>query len=342
MKPLYVLNDLHLSAIRTGGTTPTTALQLRQALQEGFKRMLNLCDSDVLINGDFADSYKMIAADILEAHRTISEWLRRGHTLYALPGNHCLSKSSMDLSSFELLFQLLKAEYPEQVKLMMEAGPVRDGMYAIPHVANSELFELELAKAPESSYLFVHCNYDNHFAEKADHSLNLSEEWAKKLPVQRIVFGHEHQSRTLLDGKVLIVGNQQPSSVSDCLGNETKFMLKISDAGTEQVQTWQKSGDFSRQNWRTLADDGSRFIRVEGRASAEEAGEAVSAISKFRAKSSALVITNAVQIAGMEDSDQIEVSLEQIRGFSVFDALLECLTEAEGEKLKTLRREQNV
>lgn len=341
MKPLYVINDLHLSAIRTGGTTPTTALQLRQALQEGFKRMLNLCDSDVLINGDFADSYKMIAADILEAHRTISEWLRRGHTLYALPGNHCLSKSSMDLSSFELLFQLLKAEYPEQVKLMMEAGHVRDGMYAIPHVANSELFELELARVPESLYLFVHVNFDNHFAVCNDHSLNLSEEWAKKLPVQQIIFGHEHQHRTLLNGKVLIVGNQQPSSISDCLGNEAKFMLRLSDDGIEKIQTWQAAGSFSEQDWRSLEDKGE-FIRVTGSATSEEAGAVVTAISKFRASAKALVITNAVSIAGVQDGQQIEVTLEQVRGFSVFDALLECLTEAEGEKLKTLRREQNV
>lgn len=32
MKPLYIMNDLHLSAVRAGGTTPETAYHLRQDL----------------------------------------------------------------------------------------------------------------------------------------------------------------------------------------------------------------------------------------------------------------------------------------------------------------------
>lgn len=343
MKPLYVTSDLHLSAIRSAGTTPQTAAALRQHLLQGFSAILDACDSDVLLNGDFADSYKMVPADILEAYHLIDAWLKRGHMFYAVPGNHCLSKSAYDLSSFELLFRLLQAQHPEQVKLFMQPGPVRDDMYALGHVQNQDILDTELAKVPPgTSYLFLHANFSNPFAQRSDHSLDVSEAQAKESPAKILIFGHEHVRREALKGKVQIVGNPFPSSVSDCLHNDKKYMIKVSDTGIEYVQTWQAAGDFSEQDWQALQDDGARFIRVIGSATAAQAPEVVSAISKFRSKSDALVITNAVKVEGVADQDELEMSAEQLAAFDVKSALLELLSKPEAAVVEKLLEEENV
>ncbi len=337
MKPLYVINDLHLSAVRSGGTTPTTAYQLRLDLLSGFEGLLDQCDSDVLINGDFADDYRMHAKDMLEAYAILQRWLTRGHTVYALPGNHCLSKSSLDLSSFEFLFTLLAEQYPSQVQLMMRPGPVRDGIYAIPHVTNTDLLNVALEAVPAGTkYLMVHANYDCPFSVDKDHSLNITEQQVKDLDVAHVVFGHIHQQRTALGGKVVIVGNQLLSSVADALGNTTKRMLKITDTGMEFIQTWQAEGDFSEQDWRDLTDTG-RFIRVTGTAKADEAAAVATTISRFRSTAKALVITNAVAIDGINDAEDIALSHEQITAFNVRDALRELLTDDENKKIDNLQ-----
>jgi hypothetical protein len=337
MKPLYVINDLHLSAIRAGGTTPQTAWQLRQDLLKGLESMLDVIDSDVAVNGDFADSYRMVPADMLAAYYIFCKWLDRGHKVYALPGNHCLSKSSFDLSSFEMLFRFLAAQYPEQIVLMMEPGALRDGIYAIPHVQNQSLLDLELGRVPAGTdYLLLHANFSNEFAQHSDHSLDVSEAQIDALDIKHAIFGHVHQQSTAMGGKVVIVGNQMCSSISDCLGNATKRMAKITDAGIEFIQTWEAEGDYQEIDWRELEDTGARFIRAVGIATNAEAAQVVQAISRFRQKSSALIVGNAVKVEGINDQAELELSHEAITGFNVHEALAKLLTPEENEKINKL------
>jgi metallophosphoesterase superfamily enzyme len=340
-----MINDLHIGAIRTGGTTPTTAWQLRQNLLRDFNELLNQINDDLVINGDLFDTANVPMHDLLETWRLLSQWLTlTGATLFLVAGNHDLSKSSTQLSSFQFLCKLLTTQFPQQVVPVFEPRPIRligpVCWYAIPHLPNQELFNLALEQVPPNTkYLLVHCNYDNKFAEAADHSLNMSAEQAMKLPVERIIFAHEHQRRDALNGKVLVVGNQMPSSVADCLGNDAKYMLSL---GTDKVEwhcTWERKGNFSRMDWRELADDGAEFIRVEGTATDKEAAEMVSAIAKFRSRSKALVITNAVKIQGIED-EAATLTLEEIKGFDVLGALLKHLEPREQEVVRMLLKEQ--
>ena len=339
MKPLYIINDLHISAIRVGGTLPSTAWQLRQDLLQGFAELLGRCDSDVAINGDFADDYRMIAADILKAHEIISAWMVKGHKLYALPGNHCLSKSSLDLSSFEFLFRLLAEQFPEQVVLMMEPGQLCDGVYAIPHVPNQSLMDLELGRVPDGTeYLLLHANFNNVFAKNSDHSLDVSESQIDALNIKHAVFGHEHVQRSEMGGKVVVVGNQLISSISDCLNNKTKRMAKITDDGIEFIDTWTAEGDYAEIDWRELEDTGARFIRAVGTATAEEAEQVVSAISRFRKDSKALIVGNAVRVAGVNDQDELVLTHEALTTFNVREALRELLTDDENKKIDELEQ----
>lgn len=348
---LTAINDLHLGAVRSAGTTQATALALRQYLLHNFRRLLSEIDSDLLINGDLFDSANAPLADVLEAYSCLATWLERtGKCLFLSDGNHDLSKNSTQLSSFQLLAKLLLLRFPEQAAHVTGEGrailfkecvayesPLK--VYVIPHVANQDLFNVELSKVPEDTdYLFVHANYNNFFAVEADHSLNMSEDQAKSLKVRHIVFGHEHQQRTALNGKVVIVGNQIPSSVADCLGNAQKCLLQAGDdyfGGYSYTTTWEAEGDYSEQDWKSLEDIG-RFIRISGTATAEEASTVISVIAKFRQTAEALVITNAVKIEGQNDTENLALSHDEITTFNVLGALLELLTPEEGTKINNL------
>jgi DNA repair exonuclease SbcCD nuclease subunit len=334
LTPLFNLNDIHIGVLRTGGTTPATAYQLRLNLLADFAGLLDMAShDDVIINGDWLDSAAIPLADLLQVYNFTAAWLALPHCpkLYAPAGNHDMTKNSAVLSSFDLLCSLLIERFPDQVFAIHEGTLIRDGIYVIPHMPNQDLFEMELSKIPAGvKYLFLHCNVGNNFAAKADHSLNLSLDQAQTLQVERIIVAHEHQRSTQLNGKVLVVGNQVPTSVADCLGNDAKYALRLSDNKVEWLPTWEREGSFAQVDWRELQSAGAPdFIRVIGKATAAEASEVVAAISNFRKISPALVITNAVEVEGTNDGEALQVSLEQIKSFSVMDELLNILNEKE-------------
>jgi hypothetical protein len=344
MKPLYVLNDTHLGAIRSGGTTPRSAWALRQYLLQRFDDLLQQCDGPLLLNGDVLDTFNIPYLDLLKTYLLLRGWLSKGHRLHLSWGNHDVSKVSANVSSFGFLCSLL-SEHPN-VTVFDQPGPIKvagaDG-WVIPHMANQDLFNLKLQEVPQVKYLFLHCNYDNKFAQEADHSLNLSPDQARALPVERIIIAHEHQRSEHLQGKVLLPGNQIPSSVADCLGNDAKHMLQITDQTVKLVPVWQREGSFVRVDWRELstAPADAQFIRVEGDASTAEAAGVATAISKLRGKHEAFVITNAVKIEG-RSLDTERISLEQIQSYNVLDALMKRLKPAQQAVVKKLMEDNNV
>lgn len=340
--PLHVLNDLHLGAVRSAGTTPATAYQLRQDLLNGTREILEHINGDLLVNGDLFDGPDIPRADMLEAVRMFSAWLDRGEgDLFLANGNHDLDRNSTRLSSFQFFAQLLCGLYPGRVVHIVEGTYLdQHDAYVLPHVANQDLANMELAKVPRCRALFVHMNYDNRFAVESDHSLNLSREQAEALPVEYVVFGHEHQARTELGGKVVIVGNQLSSSISDCLGPTDKYRLELAPNGLRFHQTWAAEGDFEEQDWRALEDRG-RFIRVTGTATAAEADKVVTALGRFRREARALVITNAVKIEGVEDGAELALSHEDVTTFNVMEALREYLGPEDAAEIDLIMSESD-
>lgn len=347
MKPLYVINDTHCGAIRSGGTTPRTAFALREYILELFQNLLKQAeDGDLMILGDLFDTFNVPYTDLFAVYDMLLSWLEEtGNRLILVAGNHDLSKTSATMSSFQFLCRLLKHRAGV---IIVDGGPgliTMDGFssYVIPHMANQELFDIELAKVPKVDYLFLHCNYDNKFAQQSDHSLNLSLEHARKLSVGKIVIAHEHQRKMALSGKVMIPGNQIPSSVADCLGNEQKFMVKITAEKFELVPVWEAKGSFQRVDWHELqtVDPAAQFVRVEGEASASEAPAVVSLISKLRGQHKGFVITNAVKIEGRVD-EETSLSLEQIQSYNVLEALLKRLKPEWQTKVRQLMEDNSV
>jgi metallophosphoesterase superfamily enzyme len=352
MRSLCVINDTHIGAIRSGGTTPVTALALRQATLDSFRSLLARADgSDILINGDLFDTFMVPLTDLWEAVNISVEWARRnaGCTLFAARGNHDIAKNSTLMSSFDLYVKFMSTMLGSQfVPILVPLELSEHDAYVVPHMANQDLFNEALKAVPKCKHLFVHANYDNKFAIEADHSLNVSPEQARELPVDHIIFGHEHQRRDELKGKVVIVGNQIPTSVADCLGNDAKYLLRVKADKLVHEAVWDADVDFLRVDWRALSSvavegDPQRFIRVQGEASKEEATQVVAAIAKLRKASDAFVITNAVAIDGVKADDEVKLSLEAAKGFDVLSALYELLDEGfERDTVKNIVEKNNV
>jgi len=349
---ITVLNDLHIGAIRSGGTTTQTAWALRQNLLGRMGDLFNrVVEGDIIINGDLFDEFLVPMTDLWEAVRISSHWLQADpkRSLYVARGNHDIAKNTTIMSAFDLYCKVLGHMYPSQFSAITEPTRIADHqMVVIPHMPNQDLFDLALTNVEPAQWLLVHCNYDNKFAVEADHSLNMSKEQAEALPFQHIIFGHEHQQREALGGKVVVVGNQMPSSVADCLNNDSKRLLRLHSGGWEQEQVWSADSPagLARVDWRRLDtyDDLQAFVRVEGTATAEEATNAISAISRFRSRSAAFVVTNAVTIDGVStDEEAIRASLSEAKGFDVIEALLGLLDEGfEKNTVKNIIEKHNV
>lgn len=362
MSRLWVFSDLHLGVQRTGGTTPASADALRRYTHRKHSNLLDLAsDGDtVLINGDLTDQFNIDLGQAIEVYAVAAECLNAKPNLKLVwsVGNHDLSKDSSKLGTVAFIGRLLEGSFPGRFKLITQAQALEShpGAWVIPHVANQDLFELELNRIPDDAkVVFLHVNLDNAIAGQSDHSLNLTRDRARDLVKagKTLVLGHEHQGRTILGDKVIVVGNQFPTSVSDCLRHGDaqkdgmKYALVIEENldDMELVPTWSvkdQDGGYREVDWRDLAsipDTAQIFVRVAGKADASEAAEVIKEISKLRQRSDAYVITNAVKVGVVDGDDDLEASIEEIKAVSVIEILLSMLDEPQQAVVRELMKD---
>lgn len=327
-----LIHDLHLGAQRSSGVTPASAKDLANFQNAMFWNMLKQIDEPLIILGDLFDSYQVSNSTLLYVYQTLQEWLGRfEQKLTLVIANHDTSNDSSKLSSFELLADLLAGP---NVTFVHGGHQYDEDTYIVSHVLNQTLFDEELAKVPKCKLLLLHANYDSPWAQ-SDHSLNVSKEQALALPADRIYFAHEHHARVELGGKVYIGGNNFPSSISDCLGGDNKYMHRIMPTGFEKIETWNTRG-YAELDWQNIAPTTAKFIRITGKATPEQAAEVASRIAELRRSSDAFVIGNAVQI-GSIDQEQAAQSLESVRAFDVIGALRELLSADEMKIIEGLK-----
>ena len=349
---MLIINDLHLGVQRSGGTTPQSQIYLKNWLRGKVRMLIDGEYGAVTVNGDLFDGFTVDIAEVVKAYEMFADWMHIAPTrkLNLIQGNHDWNPRGDKMSSFHLLCHFLKAHFDDRVRVF-DTGfdELTPEVFCIPHMPNQELFNMEVQKAisypiafGSAGYLLLHCNYKNGFAENSDHSLNLGDDQVGDLIKAgwKLVLGHEHIGYELRGGKVIVVGNQFPSSVADCLGNTNKHALRIMHDGVAYVETWGAGTSFARADWQGLADvssDHYDFIRVEGEATAAQAADAISAISKFRQRSRAFVITNAVKVEGVVAAEEMAAkSIEDIRAFDVLGAIFEHLEPREVEVVKGL------
>lgn len=349
-----VTSDWHIDCNRVAGTTPASVIALRESLLHGFRTLImGHTDKDLLIAGDLFDNFTVSTTGILATYKILAEWLNTSSgNLTLMMGNHDSSPKGDKTASFHFLAHILMAQYGDRVVLADQGFQiVKPGLAVISHVANQDCFDLEIEKALEleNHWIVLHCNYENPFADASDHSLNLNEEQTRKLTRKnRILLGHEHQHRTMREGRAICMGNPMPSSIADCLAHGTaqkdgkKYAWILDEEGNlDTVETWNRKGSFEQLDWREVwlvtLPETVKFIRVTGTATAAQAADVISAIAKFRQASDAFVITNGVTIEGIAGmTSDAEISYENVKSFDVLKALLEMLDEREQAAVQEL------
>jgi DNA repair exonuclease SbcCD nuclease subunit len=345
---MLCINDLHLGVCRAGGTTPQSQAALRDNLRLFLAHTLGSENGGVTVNGDLFDSFTVDTNEVVKTAVIFTSWLEGGsaRTLNLISGNHDYNPRGDKLSSFHLLTHILDMSTVGHRVFVFDDGIERVGgsVWCIPSMPNQALFDIEIEKAtnkPESAkYLLLHCNYKNGFAENSDHSLNINDDQVGALMRAGwdLILGHEHQPYDLRGGRVVVVGDQVPSSIADCLGNKTKRMVRVTDEGLKFEETWSAEGSYVEANWRDLPDlDGYQFIRVTGDATALEAADVIKVVSKLRQRSEAFVVSSAVKIEGHSMSEEMaETSIESIKSFDILASILAELNEQEQEVVKGL------
>ena len=354
---MIIINDTHLSVNRVSGTTPQSREDLRNYVFAEFDKLLDTTDnnSDLVILGDLFDSFDCDARDWLEAYRLLTAWCAYNsfHTLYLVAGNHDTSAKANRVSSFETMAAVLKGQFNNVFVVGIDDACTIVGspnVYIVAHHRNQELFDLTLAKVLEDcergDYVLLHANYDNKFAEQADHSLNVSEAQALEFTKKGVtlIHAHEHQSRVEIPhgtpadgGSVVCLGNQIPTSVSDVLGRADKFYWELWEEGLRKHKFWEAKDNYAELDWRSLPKDSpAKFIRVVGDAVNAEAAQVIDAIHRFRQKSNAFVITNAVRIEGIADIESLPSTLEAAKKFDVMEFVYGQLNEAETEVIRKI------
>jgi DNA repair exonuclease SbcCD nuclease subunit len=311
--------------------------------------MLETAGHDIIINGDLFDSFSVDVSEVVSTAKIFANWLDNGYknNLHLIAGNHDWSPRGDKVSSFHLLAYMLSLPLHNEhwgSVMVYDSGfqCVDRDIFCIPHMPNQGMFDYEVIKAAEyrghgGRQLLLHCNYKNAFTENSEHSLNLNDDQVNMLMTAgwRLIIGHEHIGRTLREGRVVIVGNQFPSSVSDCIGDDNKHCVRIHDGHIHLEHTWASYDNYIEVDWKDLkVHDHYKFIRVTGEASAAEAADVIKAVSKLRQSHEAFVISSAVKIEGCDLSDELAASVEDIKVFDVVGAIMGELTEQEQNVVK--------
>lgn len=355
---MIIISDLHLGVNRVSGTTPQSREDLRSYVFSRFSELLRAADGhDLCILGDLFDGFEIAPRDWLESYLYLSSWCANNldSTLYLVAGNHDVSAKGNKVSSFETLSTVLDQQLDNVQVVGIDSclNVFLDDaeIFIVAHHSNQDLFDIAmkevLEKCKRGDHVLLHANYHNPFAERADHSLNVSEDQALEFTKKGVTLGfaHEHQHRheiphgTPADGgSVVCLGNQIPTSVADCLGNESKYFWELKDGDLQKHVCWNYRGDLGYQalDWRHLEEAGSaKFIRIVGDAVNAQAADVMDAIHKFRQRSSAFVITNAVKIEGIAEIESLPETFEAATKFDVMQFVYEQLDE---EETKVIRK----
>lgn len=225
-----VLNDLHLGVQRCAGTTPASALALRNWLMESYTDFINDLPDDetLLLNGDVFDAGQPGFSTVMEFVRITAEWVSSGtRKVFLSRGNHDLSKDGA-LSGFDFAGQVLSMMCGNRVTVITKPTEFAFG-YVLPHLANQSILDLELQAVPADCYVFLHANVDCPFSQNSDHSLSVSRNQIETLIAQgnTLVFAHDHRPREEFGGKVIVTGCFLPTSVGDCIGSKFKHVLRL-------------------------------------------------------------------------------------------------------------------
>ena len=104
---------------------------------------------------------------------------------------------------------------------------------------------------------------------------------------------------------MVIIGNQIPTSVADCLGNDSKQFATIKAGDLQTHESLDIKVVFYQVPWQSVDDtpDDALFVRVIGQATMDQGADALGAVAGLRQRHSAYVVTNGIKVDGMAELD---------------------------------------
>jgi len=340
---IKIINDIHTDPARVGGTTEASREALQLYTIEQFNGLLEKCEdaSRLIILGDLFNKARVDNWVFLAVYTAITEFIANASDcdeVILVRGNHdSKSKERQNICSLEMLAELLPAarvtfvfDKPYQFE---DDGKVH---YVIPHMFNQEQFDAAVsAVTDEVDFLYLHSNVDNPFAV-GDHSINISKDQVKTLHDKgvTVICGHEHQRRRPFPN-VHVIGNQFPTSISDCKGNDEKFLLRIENGRIVKEQTWTAAGNYYDVPIELLATvpDTAQFVRAHGEVAKADFAKVIQEVDKFRRKSSAFVVSNAVSVV----VEGKVLQAEEVTNINVVELLIQAVPEKYREKVAACR-----
>lgn len=216
---ITISSDNHLGTKRQAHTTRESSERLRQMLYAQSIYATRDREARHYNAGDLLDRANNDEATLLQAYHVGKRYSA------VLAGNHDERNQAGAVTTLRALDAVgvpvvcspdLSTPYYEQIDSFL---------FMVPHHASQELFMQALQEVSEvaheldhPTYLILHCNYDwPEINPLSDNTLNLSAEDAETLlhTFNRIFIGHEHQSKTAFNDRLILTGNLFPTSFSD-------------------------------------------------------------------------------------------------------------------------------
>ena len=338
---IRVINDIHADPARVGGTTEASREALQSYTVNKFVNLLYASkDADYLIIlGDLFNKARADNWTFLEVYDAITDFIASAPDckVILVRGNHdSKSKERQNICSLELLAEILLGQvtfvFDEPYQFQHE------GKFhlIVPHMFNQEQFDAELSEVDSNvDFLYLHANIDNSFSV-GDHSLNVSKDQIKTLNDKgvTVICGHEHQRRRPFPN-VHVIGNQFPTSIADCRGNAEKFMLTIKDGQISKERAWSAAGNYYDVPVELLdtVPDTAQFVRVGGEVAKADFAKVIQEVDKFRRRSSAFVVSNAVSVTV---ENQV-LRAEEVTNINVVELLIKAVPEQYRERVAACR-----
>ena len=263
---INIYSDPHIGKNLVSHTTQTSRKRLREFIA------LNTC---MVVDEFGQDGMNLCAGDLFDTYQNSEEVLHSvlwaaDRTDYILAGNHDVvnildRKGTLDIVGTVFDGKVVPCKFGKPnlraVSMSMPATEDTPLVVLVPHHSNQKLFEeaLEMAESvadahPGKTAMVAHCNYNNDFVND-DVTLNLTQRHAKKLLkyFDYIFLGHEHNHRTDLDDRLIVVGSPHPTNFGDI---SDKFVVSWDGEGSPvRRQTWSKSKHYLECHWANLAEN---------------------------------------------------------------------------------------
>lgn len=311
---LRFFSDPHIGTVRTSHTTVPSRQALTRTLHQQALLASDYQDGPVFCLGDLFDTDSNSEASILQGADVVMRCTA------VLGGNHDLPNREGKLSSLQLLDSVVPGKIvcgsTDEPGFMFHQTQ-EAVVYMVPHMATQDLFDLSLTEAAahadsltgEPKILCLHCNYNSGLIHN-DASLNLTKEKADALlsSFSYILLGHEHASRVLHGGGLIILGNTHPTSFSDI---SDKFVWDFRDGVFTSQTVWSKKAGYRELDWEVGADsipETVQFIEVSGNAPAERLPDIAQWISTlWKNYPNLLMVRNRVESSSI--TPEVDVSM---------------------------------